>query len=198
MYFLGPRSETNIVNWRISAPTHTNFQQSPESSTDDTVSLATLNRFSSLYSRPRTHSLSARHWSEMRLKSLLEALGTESWEWCYEMNRANGQFDEKSMTGAHWSGMKLESSFICQTPSPQALFPIRVTGVLRVQSNKCKKKKQVPILFLEVAYPFRFWPNIFYLRHLYFYFVFSSFVFCCRRSASRIPGPATWRIIRQQ
>lgn len=81
--------------------------------------------------------------SEMRLKSLLEALGTESWEWCYEMNRANGQFDEKSMTGAHWSGIKLESSFTCQTPSsPQALLPIRVTGVLRVQSNKCKTKNR--------------------------------------------------------
>ncbi|EFX90127.1 hypothetical protein DAPPUDRAFT_94425 [Daphnia pulex] len=59
------------------------------------------------------------------------------------MNRANGQFDEKSMTGAHWSGIKLESSFTCQTPLlPQALLPIRVTGVLRVQSNKCKTQEK--------------------------------------------------------
>ncbi len=90
----------------------------------------------------------------MRLKSLLETLGTESWEWCYEMNRTNGQFDEKSMTGAHWSGIKLESSFACQPPHPlQALLPIRVTGVVCVQSNKCKTKNGANSI-LGSAWPF--------------------------------------------
>jgi hypothetical protein len=76
-----------------------------------------------------THSLATQPWSEMRLKSLLEALGSWDWELCYEMNRVKWtvwrEIDDEM--GSHCSRMKLESSFTCQ--APLALLPMRVTGV---------------------------------------------------------------------